>query len=127
MFAIKVIKVNITNADDRELLKREEDAVRTVCTFDDERPREANHVIRVWNIWKANIGSADLVHLQMELAHGSLFEYLEKLRGAKTTTCPADICDIFIQVLDGVRFCHGKKLCHRDIKARNGTLLYERI
>jgi serine/threonine protein kinase len=106
---------------ERVFENREVDAIGKLYAFESEPPPEASHVVRVYDLMKLEEFSVKIqVAVQMELCDGSLVEYLRELRAQKETISAQDICDIFIQILHGLQYCHSKGLCHRDIKPQNG-------
>ena len=55
--------------------------------------------------------------IQMEYCtDGDLQEYIEKKKNDKMTM--DEIMDLFVQMCRGIRYCHDKKVIHRDLKVR---------
>jgi len=107
VYALKVIN-NFVDAKP-ELL-----ALQTVATSDRPNP----HIIHVYDCWihKNPEEHVSRTFIKMQRCTGTLLEYLGKSTSPIT---PLDLTEIMIQILSGLRYCHEKGVCHRDLKLSN--------
>jgi serine/threonine protein kinase len=55
----------------------------------------------------------------MERCDGTLADYLVQLRGQGRDMEAKELIEIMIHVLTGLRHCHDRNVCHRDLKLSN--------
>jgi serine/threonine protein kinase len=110
-FAFKVIN-NVPEVKD------ELDVIKSVA-------RSGNsHIIRVYDFWieKNEEEFTSRTYLKMERCDGTLAQFLWDMREEKRDIRPIQLLDIMVQVLSGLRHCHDRNVCHRDLKLSNSIL-----
>jgi serine/threonine protein kinase len=88
----------------------ENDAIRTeaeVMTY-----LSHPHVVKLFEVIET---PAEICMIMQYAAGGDLFEYIQKKKRLKEKEARR----LFLQVLDGVGYCHKHYIVHRDIKAEN--------
>jgi serine/threonine protein kinase len=70
------------------------------------------HVVKLFEVIET---PAEICMIMQYAAGGDLFEYIQKKKRLKEKEARR----LFLQVLDGVGYCHKHYIVHRDIKAEN--------
>ena|ERR1700737_2819634 len=100
--------------------KAEIQAIHTVCLSTPPHP----HVIQVYDFWYHNNVEEDFsrTFIKMERCHGTLQEYLDKLKSCGAVVEPLELTEIMLHILRGLWHCHELGVCHRDLKLSNSTV-----
>jgi serine/threonine protein kinase len=100
-------------------VKGELDVIKSVA-------RSGNaHIIRVDDFWteKNEEEGTTRTYLKMERCDGTLAQFLRDVREKQNGEIePIQLLDIMVQVLIGLRHCHDRNVCHRDLKLSNSIL-----
>jgi serine/threonine protein kinase len=100
-------------------VKGELDVIKSVA-----RSRN-RHIIRVDDFWteKNEEEGTFRTYLKMERCDGTLAQFLRGVREKRQGDIrPLQLLDIMEQVLSGLRHCHDRNVCHRDLKLSNSIL-----
>jgi serine/threonine protein kinase len=113
VFAFKVI-------NDAPEIKGELDVIQSVARTE---PRNA-HIIRVDDFWNeiSEEEGTSRTYIKMERCDGTLAEYLVCIREKGEEIQPEELIEIMLHILSGLKHCHDRKVCHRDLKLTNSIL-----
>ena len=83
-------------------------------------PRNA-HIIRVDDFWneRSEEEGTSRTYIKMERCDGTLAEYLIRIREKGEEIHPKELIEIMLHILSGLKHCHDRKVCHRDLKLTN--------